>query len=86
MNFLSPPFDELRVTGIFPIMVSLSNHALTLTERLYFLTNSIAVKGIRQIGLLLGGDAVKGYPGGEITNSPPGLDQYDLRSDGSFVF
>ncbi len=38
-QLLEPPFDELRVIGIFPIMVSLSNHALTLTERLYFLSN-----------------------------------------------
>jgi hypothetical protein len=37
-----PPFDELRVIGIFPIMVSLSNHALTVTERLYLLSNCLA--------------------------------------------
>jgi hypothetical protein len=38
-ELLEPPFDELRVIGIFPIMVSLSNHALTVTESPYFVTN-----------------------------------------------
>ncbi len=41
-ELLRPPFDELRVIGIFPIMVSLSNHALPVTERLYFLRKELA--------------------------------------------
>ncbi len=41
-ELLRPPFDEVRVIGIFPIMVSLSNHALPVTERLYFLRKELA--------------------------------------------